>query len=346
MKLSAAIRFMILVSIEWRQIYEDGMSECFLGSQPKIWPTNCPKYANDDIIRYLFPFEVELNPEKPTSSKTYALTNKENNIYYLNIYNQKCFPSIIFCLKHLEQLYVRNTSFAVFNDQLPPMIEVFSSTLIKFEIYGSPISQLPKEIGKLKNLQYLKISNANLRYLPDSFGDLSSLNFLSVTDNKLTYLPETMKNLLSVEEIILTNNPNLRSIEPVNGLPLLRTLRTNNCSIEYIPRNLPRLQNLYMKNNRLTSLTGIETLGNGIQDRKTFDFNQNFIRSIPSEIQYVLNFNYFNLNNNQLKNLPYSMFNMNTLEKLLITNNNISNDDLKQIIKIFKCTNPKLILDT
>jgi Leucine-rich repeat (LRR) protein len=323
--------------------YSDAYYGCIQCVLQKNWSNNCSEYANDDNIRRLFPFPVELKKGKPLL-QTYALTNQKNNIYYLNIFKQMYFPRVTFCLKHLEELYVRRTSFVLFYDQLPPIIQVLSSTLIKLEIEETTIRHLPNEIGKLTKLEKLKLSNTGLLSLPDSIGDLSSLKFLTLTDNKLTSLPETINKLRSIQEIILTNNPYLHSIEPVNGLPLLKSLRTDNCQIECLPRNLPQLQALYMTKNNLIHLTDIQTLGNETNGRKSFYFDWNFIQSIPSNIQYVRNLNSLNLNHNQLKTLPFSIFNMNTLDNLSIQNNSFSDDDLEQMVKIFKCTNSKLIL--
>jgi Leucine-rich repeat (LRR) protein len=324
--------------------YPDAYYRCIRCVLQKNWSNNCSEYANDDNIRGLFPFPVKLNLKEKPRSQTYVLTNQRNKIYYLNIFNQTYFPQVTFCLKHLEELHVRRTSFVLFNYQLPPIIQVLSSTLIKLEIEETTIRHLPNEIGKLRKLEKLTLSNTGLLSLPDSIGDLSSLKYLSLTDNIITSLPKTINNLRSIQEIILTNNPYLRSIEPVNGLPLLGSLRTDNCPIECLPRNLPQLQALYMMKNNLTHLTDIQTLGNGTNGRKSFSFERNFIQSIPSDIQYVRNLYSLNLNHNQLKTLPFSIFNMNTLDNLSIQNNSFSDDDLKQMVKIFKCTNSKLIL--
>ncbi len=85
-------------------------------------------------------------------------------------------------------------------------------------------------------------------------------------------------------------------------------------------------------------------MGFGTDRKKSFYFDKNSIQSIPSEIGHVHNLSLLNLNHNRLKSLPPSIFNINTLDYLYIRNNSFSEDDLEQIIKIFKSTNPKLII--
>ena len=321
--------------------HRSGCSSC-LRKNPS---NNCFTHINDAKILRSFPFYVAINPKQPSSSQTYALTNKNKHIYYLNIANELFFPSGVFCLQHLEHLYVRNTSFVLFNHQLPSMIKILSQTLITLEIYDSTISYLPNEIGKFIKLKTLKLSNTGLMFLPDSIGDLPSLAFLYLPNNKLTSLPVTIKNLRTIEQIIITNNPHLHSIEALNGLPFLRILNARNCSIELLPHNLPQLTTLYMSNNKLTNLTAnIQTLGDGTNSIKSFYFDSNSIQAIPSEIGRVYNLSLLNLNHNRLKELPPSIYNINTLGNLYIRNNSFSDYDLEQIIKTFKRTNPKLTI--
>jgi Leucine-rich repeat (LRR) protein len=314
----------------------------------KIMQTNllpkCWKYPNDHKILDRFPFPVELNPASPFLSRTYALKNAHGNVYYVNIANEKRVPCLIFCLKHLSKLIVQATPFHDFNFQLPMQIKHLAGSLKHLEIRDTPITHLPEEIGELINLQSLKLSNTNLTVLPNAIGKLSSLTQLHLSKNKLTSLPPTMINLRLLNHITLTNNPNFRSVQPLNGLPHLEILQTDSSPIENLPRNLPQLVYLYMSDNNLTNLVNIETLGNGTTKEKSFYFNMNHITSIPYEIQFVKNLVRLNLDDNKLETLPKSIFIINTLQHLYIKNNSVSINELKMIVAIFNSTNPKLNL--
>lgn len=307
--------------------------------QPKI---DCSQYINDNHITDLFPFTVHINPITQTSTTTFAKMNKNYNIISMKIVNKKCVPSIIYCLKHLSKLEVINTSFCDFKQGLPAEIEYFASSLIHLHIYNTTITHLPEQIGKLKNLQTLKFSDTGLTSLPDSIGNLRSLNFLFLSNNNLTSLPVTIKNLQALQQITLANNPYLHSVQSLNGLPALRILNTKHCLIQILPRNLPQLTDLYMSNNNLTKLTGIETLGNGTNTRKSFYFDKNHIRTISPRIQYVRNLYRLHLYQNELDNLPTDIFNITTLSYLNIQRNDFSPEDLKTIVSKFHDKIPNL----
>jgi Leucine-rich repeat (LRR) protein len=87
-----------------------------------------------------------------------------------------------------------------------------------------------------------------------------------------------------------------------------------------------------MSNNTLELLTGIETLGHGTSNNKSFYFDTNHIQSISPQIGYVKNLFRLNFNNNELKTLPSDIFNIPTLQELCVKNNaNLNDDDLKKV---------------
>jgi Leucine-rich repeat (LRR) protein len=294
---------------------------------------NCSQYANDDEIRRSFPFYVELDPKERNPSKTYALTNaNKTKIIYLNIVDQEYFPPSAFCFQALKQLHIKNTSFVKFNHRLPPYIERLAPSLTHLVIEHTMIYYLSDKIGKLTGLETLKLVNVSLKSLPEAIGDLSSLSLLYLSHNKLILLPKTMKNFRLLNHIILTNNLYLRSVQPLNGLPALQFLQLDNCSIEHIPINLSNLTRLYMSNNNLTDLIGIQTLGDKTKTDNYYYFDNNHIQSIPSEIQNVKNLHTLDLSFNQLNSIPLHIFYISSLRYLRMENNLFVGCESKEVV--------------
>ena len=307
-------------------------------------PVDCSQYVTDIQIVDSFPFIVYVDPVLKDSRRTYALKNYKGFISYMNIASEKSIPSSIYCLKHLSDLDIRNTSFRHFEQLLSSGMEHFASSLIHLGIYDTPISSLPEQFWKLKRLITLVLSNTGLIKLSDAMGDLSSLVSLSLPDNQLTLFPKTFRKLRLLQHANLENNPNLRSLSFVNGLPSLKTLNTRNCPVEELPRHLPMLTNLYMENNNLTRLVGIETLGDGTNITKTLNFHTNHIRTVTSQIRYVKNLGRLNLNNNEMVTLTSDMFKMMSLHHLDIRKNYIQPGELDTTVTRFRENNPKLKL--
>ncbi len=62
------------------------------------------------------------------------------------------------------------------------------------------ISHIPKEIGKLKKLEYLDIRYNLLTTLPAEIGNLTQLKYLYLNDNHLVSLPKELWQLKNIKE--------------------------------------------------------------------------------------------------------------------------------------------------
>lgn len=304
---------------------------------------DCSPYVNDQHIVDSFPFIVHTNPAADPPTRTYA-KNPNGKIIQMNIASQKCIPSIIYCLQNLIELDIRYTNFYDCEQGLRIQMEYFSPLLNHLGIYGTAIDDVPQQIGRLRHLKSLVLSNCSLVSLSDGIGLLSSVNSISLPYNKLTSLPNIMIKLRSLQHLILRNNPELRSVQLLNDLPSLETLDTRHCRIEEIPRRLPKLITLYMGDNALTKLTHIATLGSAINNNKSFHFNMNNILTIPTEIGDVKNLYELYLDGNELVTLPEEMFNIMSLSYLSIRNNRFNDGELQAIVTRFHDTNPNLKL--
>jgi Leucine-rich repeat (LRR) protein len=297
---------------------------------------DCSQYENDDQVEKSFPFSVDFKSLK--TSKTSGMKNANGNIIYLNIANEEYVPSSVFCMKDLQNLYVRNTMFP--NLYLGIGIERLARSLTHLTIHDTIVAHLPEQIGKLKRLQWLELSNTSLMTLPNSIGDLSSLTNLILPNNNLTSLPITITNTHSLRILKLNDNPHLRSIQSINRNSNLKVLRTDNCPIEHIPVNLPLLTDLHMSNNSLTDLFGIQTLGDKANGRKSFYFDGNSILHLSPQIRQVKEIDILNLDHNKLYSLPLDIFILTKLQSLYIRNNYFSGKDLQEIVSRFNTTYP------
>jgi Leucine-rich repeat (LRR) protein len=185
--------------------------------------------------------------------------NKNNQIYFMNIVKQSVIPGAISYLNHLRDLNIGSTHSYRLNGQLSTKIEHLPLSLIYLKISDTKITQWPDNFNELTRLQTLGLSNIGLITPRDANVHVTSLAVIYSPYNSLTILSPAIAKLRSLTHIIITNNPGLRSIQVLNGLPSLQRLDVKCCSIERLPLNLPNLTDLYMTNNSLTSLIGIQT---------------------------------------------------------------------------------------
>ena len=85
--------------------------------------------------------------------------------------------------------------------KIPSSISKFTN--VRTLVFENIISELPEEIGNLKRLSFLNLTNnKNLRTLPESIADIYCLDFISIlgSDNlKEENLPAGLKNYFSIE---------------------------------------------------------------------------------------------------------------------------------------------------
>ena len=69
-----------------------------------------------------------------------------------------------------------------------------------------PLPPSPQELGNLRNLRFLELSENHLMLLPDTIGQLANLTDLYLNDNLLTFLPESLGDLHNLQILRLDNN--------------------------------------------------------------------------------------------------------------------------------------------
>ncbi len=96
----------------------------------------------------------------------------------------------------------------VFNESMSQERVVFSSMekalknpekVYLLQLNG--LSDIPKEIGKLINLEQLNIYNCKITSLPKEIGKLKNLNRLILSNNKLIQLPNEFINLSNLNDL-------------------------------------------------------------------------------------------------------------------------------------------------
>ena len=79
--------------------------------------------------------------------------------------------------------------------------------LERLDLDGNKLTELPTEIGDLRELRWLWVSNNQLVGLPTSIQRLTKLETLHLDGNKLTELPAEIGDLRKLIWLIVDRNP-------------------------------------------------------------------------------------------------------------------------------------------
>ena len=69
------------------------------------------------------------------------------------------------------------------------------------------LPQIPDSISELKSLMRLEMNHNELAALPESIGELELLTYLDLRDNALVTLPESISKLNSLNWLLISGNP-------------------------------------------------------------------------------------------------------------------------------------------
>ncbi|NGX32288.1 MAG: E3 ubiquitin-protein ligase SlrP [Candidatus Anoxychlamydiales bacterium] len=197
-------------------------------------------------------------------------------------------------------------------------------TLTRLDLNYSNLYYLPKEIGKLSQLQTLDLYNNKLTSIPKEIGNLSQLQRLYLEKNNLTSIPKEIGSLAQLQELYLSNNKLTSIPGEIGNLPQLRLLDLKYNNLTSIPKeigNSPQLQTLNLYTNKLTSIP--KEIGS-LAQLQTLYLSNNKLTSIPGEIGNLSQLQVLDLEYNNLTSIPGEIGNLSQLYSLNLSKNSIS----------------------
>ena len=182
---------------------------------------------------------------------------------------------------------------------------------------------VPKELGKLKYLMHLDLSNNGLTSMPPELGHLKTLVNAFFDNNQMKSIPAEIGKLTNLKVLYLQNNQITSIPRELCQLKNLTELRLDNNQLTSIPAEIDKLTNLKkleLSRNQLTSIPS--ELGN-LTNLENLDLSYNQLTSIPAELGRLTCLRLFWLLHNQLTNIPLELGRLTNLVSLHLSNNQL-----------------------
>jgi Leucine-rich repeat (LRR) protein len=112
------------------------------------------------------------------------------------------------------------------------------------QICCNELTEIPAEIGYMKNLTKLDLSKNKLEYIPDTIGFLHKLVDLRLSENQLTYIPSSIGSLKKLGTLLLDYNKIVELPPEIGEIKTLVNLDVRENPITVLPAELGRLQYL------------------------------------------------------------------------------------------------------
>ncbi|XP_075837122.1 leucine-rich repeat-containing protein 40 isoform X2 [Microtus pennsylvanicus] len=205
--------------------------------------------------------------------------------------------------------------------------------LQKLNVSHNKLKMLPEEITSLKNLKALHLQHNELTCLPEGFEQLSSLEDLDLSSNRLAAVPAGFALLSSLLRLNLSSNQ-LKSLPAeISRMKRLKHLDCDSNLLETVPPDVGSMESLellYLRRNKLRVLpefpssrqlkelhlgeNQIEMLGaehlQHLQAILVLDLRGNKLRSVPEELSLLQCLERLDLSNNDISSLPCSLGNL------------------------------------
>jgi len=183
-----------------------------------------------------------------------------------------------------------------------------SNLVYILDLSGQNITEIPKEINKLANLQVFIFQNNNVVKLPVEIGDLKKLQIIKGDNNLLTYLPYEIGFCSNLYEMSFKNNKIYTLPNSFDKLKKMGKINLDYNSFKDFPPQILMLKKLVSCN-----------------------ISNNYINYLPAEISNLRRLSYFNLANNLFDDVPNQIAALPNLKEINITGNNFNQKKLSLV---------------
>ncbi|XP_051481609.1 leucine-rich repeat-containing protein 40 isoform X2 [Apus apus] len=272
-------------------------------------------------------------------------------------------PSKLATMASLEQLYLRKNKLR----SLPEFpsckllkelhagenqIEILNAESLKhlnslsvLELRDNKIKSVPDEITLLQKLERLDLANNDISRLPYTLGNLPQLKFLALEGNPLRAIrrdllekgtQELLKYLRSrIQDDVTSPNGE----PPVTAMTLPSESRVNMHAItslkllEYSEKQAAVVPDEMFQAVRSHPVTTVNFSKNQLSQVPP---RNNFLTSLPEEMESLARLQIINLSFNRFKVFPCVLYRILTLETILLSNNQVGSIDPLQLKKMDK----------
>lgn len=206
--------------------------------------------------------------------------------------------------------------------QIPPEIGDLKA-LRRLDLSDNQLISLPVQIGGLTSLKSLILSGNQLVGIPLELCKLATLSTLNLSDNQLTDLPSEIGELFDLTILLLDGNELTRLPPEIGQLRSLNALSIVENKLGSLPPEIGQLTALtllFLSLNQLNSLPSEIWFLTGLT---TLDLDGNELQVLPSEIGLLKDLSMLNLSCNQLRGLPPELGQLSALKTLQLGENQL-----------------------
>ena len=184
---------------------------------------------------------------------------------------------------------------------------------------------IDENIGSLHEIVRLDLSGCKIEELPEDFGILANLIVLNLSNNRLSTLPDAMQNLLKLSNLDLRRN-SFTILPSVIKYMELRSINasSNNLSDVSVLKECLHVRVLDLSSNVLKTL---KECINEDNELRTLNLSSNLISDMTEVFERLKNIQRLNISDNVIKEIPSTVKELLSIEELDASHNHIEKID-------------------
>ncbi|CAN6382102.1 unnamed protein product [Urochloa humidicola] len=166
------------------------------------------------------------------------------------------------------------------------------------------ITELPREIGGLQNLETVEVGKTRISKLPMEIEKLQYLKTLNVSGTKVTNLPGEIGKLKHLETLDASETSVTELPVEIEKLQCLKTLNVSSTEITGLPKEIEKLQHLRTLNISCTMVTKLPREITELYCLENLDVSCTGVRELPMEFRKLQHLRTLNISNTMVTKLP------------------------------------------
>jgi internalin A len=239
-------------------------------------------------------------------------------------------------------------------EQEPPIYVVEDDQIVALFLFNIE-KELPLSVLKCTRLKFLSLSNTKRNAIEENVFKLASIEDLDIFNNELTIIPESMARLKNLKRLTCSMNKLTRLDDVFNKLPNLLYLDSSKNRITSISDSIffNKLKEININDNELTNFSfdhfsnNIETIKAGFNQIESLSINHNLnnlttlelysskISNLNGLFEFLPGLEYVDLSDNNIRDIPDSIFSLPHLKHLILTGNPLSSSQKSKFLKKF-----------
>ncbi|CAN6382101.1 unnamed protein product [Urochloa humidicola] len=172
---------------------------------------------------------------------------------------------------------------------------------------GAPITELPREIEGLKNLEILDVRWTCISRLPTEIGSLKRLETLDVSDTGVTEVPTEIEKLQCLKTLNISGTMVTVLPGEISELQHLEIFNASNTSVTELPTGIEKLQCLRTLNICGTEITELPWEITKIVGLQNLIVSNTTVNELPKEIRKLHNLRTLDVRSTKVRELPWEI---------------------------------------